>query len=133
MPAGNLAVGERGFTNDPSRVEEWRGAFDAALGFASAVACPAINVFGWLPRADQLRQVRENLAWALPRAHDAGRTLLIEVLNPTETPRYLLTALASAVDFVEEVADPRLRLQFDTYTSQRLARMSRHAWSNSSR
>src|SRR5688500_20312561 len=27
MPAGNLAAGERGWPNDPARVDEWRAAF----------------------------------------------------------------------------------------------------------
>jgi hydroxypyruvate isomerase len=63
----------------------------------------------------QLNALRENLAWALPRAAAARRTLTLELLNPDDAPRYLLTDPVRIRALVEAVGDPALRLQFDTY------------------
>lgn len=119
-PAGDLAAGERGWPNDPRRMTEWRAAFDEAVALAMAVGCPAINALAGnrldgLPDADQLAAVRQNLSWALERSEGAGTMLLLEVLNPVDTPRYLLADLFSAVELVGAMDHPRLRLQFDTY------------------
>jgi hydroxypyruvate isomerase len=118
--AGDLEAGERGHANDPDARERWRNDFEEALRLAEVVDCPALNV---LPgnRLDelaldvQLDCVRENLLWALPKARAAGRTLLLELLNPSDTPRYLLTKPADVVALLEEFDDPSLRLQFDAY------------------
>ena len=67
----------------------------------------------------QLDTFRDNLAWALPLVAAAGRTLTIELLNPDDAPRYLLT----------DPVRPRVArggrrsgvaLQFDTYQFGRM-------------
>ena len=68
----------------------------------------------------QLDTFRDNLAWALPRAAAAGRTLTIELLNPDDAPRYLLTDPVRVRALLEAVGDPALRLQFDTYQFGRM-------------
>jgi hydroxypyruvate isomerase len=68
----------------------------------------------------QLDTFRDNLAWALPRAAAAGRTLTIELLNPDDAPRYLLTDPVRVRALLEAVGDPTLRLQFDTYQFGRM-------------
>jgi hydroxypyruvate isomerase len=118
MPAGDLAAGERGYPNDPARTDEWREDFGAALRLARDVECPSINVLAGnalpgLTREQQLGFLRFNLSWALK--HRAGRTLLLEILNPVDTPDYLLTDADVAHSLIERVADPGLKLQFDTY------------------
>jgi len=68
----------------------------------------------------QLNTFRENLAWALPRATAAERTLTLELLNPDDAPRYLLTDPGRTRALLEAVGDPALRLQFDTYEFGRM-------------
>ena len=120
VAAGDLAAGERGHANDPAARDRWRADFEAAQRLADAVGCPALNVLAGnrvagVPMIAQLDTLRANLDWALPRARDAGRILTLELLNPDDTPRYLLTDPARIRALLEAVGDPALRLQFDTY------------------
>jgi hydroxypyruvate isomerase len=120
VAAGDLAAGERGYPNDPQMRDRWRADFDAAMRLAGEVACPTLNVLAGNRLAGvtmiaQLDCLRANLDWALPRAANAGRTLTLELLNPIDTPRYLLTDPARIRALIEAVDSPGLRLQFDTY------------------
>jgi hydroxypyruvate isomerase len=119
MPAGDLAAGDRGWPNDPGRVGEWRQAFDQALAAAELLGCDRINVLAGnrLPDMAWERQqatLHDNLRWALERSASAA-TLLLEVLNPIDTPDYLLVDPAAAVELIDAIGSNRLRLQFDTY------------------
>lgn len=118
MPAGDLVAGERGYPNDPARTDEWREDFGAALRLARDVDCPSINVLAGnalpgLSRDRQLGFLRHNLSWALK--HRDGRTLLLEILNPVDTPDYLLTDADAARSLIERIGDSGVKLQFDTY------------------
>ena len=120
MPAGDLVGGERGWPNDPTRIEEWLDAFTRALDFADAVGCPTINVLAGnsldqVARADQMHCLEANLRHALPMAAGAGVTLVSEVLNRPENPRYLLTTLDEAALLLRTLAPVGWRLQLDTY------------------
>ncbi|MGI8875665.1 MAG: hydroxypyruvate isomerase family protein [Egibacteraceae bacterium] len=118
--AGDLAAGDRGYPNDPSRRSEWRGAFLEALHWSEQLDCALVNVLAG-NRVEGVNEdvqrtcLEDNLAWALPQARARGVVLLLEVLNDTDTPDYLLTRLSQAVSLLERFDDPNLRLQFDTY------------------
>ena len=118
-PAGDLAAGERGWPNDPSRVAEWREAFRRALDLAAEVECPTINVLAGhrvadASEADQLACLDENLRWAL-EAVPPGQTVVTELLNPSENPGYLLTTFEEAAPMLERLAPLGWKLQLDTY------------------
>lgn len=120
VDAGDLAEGERGWPNDPTRIGEWRTALDAALNLARTLACPTINVLAgtWVhgpSEAEQVACLEDNLQWALPRAADAGVTLVTELLNRRENPRYLLATLDDAEPLLERLAPLGWRLQLDTW------------------
>lgn len=120
MDAGDLDAGDRGWASHPDAVDRWRDAFAEALELARDLACPLMNVLAGnvqpgVSRARHDRCLRDNLRWALSRAAGAGRRLLIEVLNAHDTPAYLLTDTRAAAALLSELADPWLRLQFDTY------------------
>jgi hydroxypyruvate isomerase len=123
--AGDLEAGERGHANDQAAVERWRTDFEAALRLAERVACPTLNVLvgNRLAGVDETRQwatIEANLAWALPLARAAGRTVVTELLNPFDTPDYLVADLGVAVRLVERFRGDGLRLQFDTYHAGRM-------------
>ncbi|HJP71299.1 MAG TPA: TIM barrel protein [Candidatus Limnocylindria bacterium] len=120
MPAGDLAAGERGWPNDPSRVGEWRIAFTDALELAGSVRCPTVNVLAGnrlagLSDDEQLECLEDNLFWALPRAADAGVTLVTELLNRGENPEYLLVTLTDAEPLLDALRPLGWRLQLDTW------------------
>jgi hydroxypyruvate isomerase len=120
VAGGDLDAGERGYPNDPAAQDRWRGDVDAALELAAELDCPILNVLAGNRLAAatmtvQLDTFRANLAWALPRARAAGRTLVLELLNPIDNPRYLLTDPARIRALLLAVGDPGLRLRFDAY------------------
>ena len=119
-PAGDLAAGERGWPNDPARVDEWRDAFTSALGLAGDIGCPTINVLAGnrvvnAPEDAQLVCLEENLRWALDRARSRGVTVVTELLNRQENPDYLLATLDDATLLLERLAPLGWRLQLDTW------------------
>jgi hydroxypyruvate isomerase len=119
MPAGDLAAGERGWTNDPARIDLWRDAFDEALRLATELWCPTVNVLAGnrvdAPLDDQLACLEDNLRWALPRAVGRGVTLVTELLNRPENPDYLLVKLDDVDPLLERLAPLGWRLQLDTW------------------
>lgn len=120
VPAGDLAAGERGWPNDPSRVQPWREAFGAALGVAAEVGCPTVNVLvgnrvSHATDAEQRACLEENLRWALSRAADVRVTVVSELLNRHENADYLLTSLAEAEPMLERLGPLGWKLQLDTY------------------
>lgn len=126
MRAGDLDAGERGFPNDPRRRDEWREALVQALELAQGVGCPTVNVLagdrlGDLPEVEQWTVLQDSLAWALPRAAVAGVRLVVEVLNPVDTPDYLVTDLGPARRLMDALGPQGLGLQFDTYHVARIA------------
>ena len=125
VPAGGQAAGDAADANDPAASDRWRLQFEAAMRLADGLGCPTLSVLAGSRLAGvsmviQLNTLRDNLAWALPRAAAAGRTLTLELLNPDDAPRYLLTDPVRIRALVEAVGDPALRLQFDTYQFGRM-------------
>jgi len=125
VAAGDLQAGERGHANDPASLSRWRADLLGALRVAEAVRCPTLNVLAGndvpgVPVDAQWATLRANLAWALPIAASEGRRLVVELLNPHDTPAYLVTDLTSARDLVEPMARAGLRIQFDTYHAGRI-------------
>jgi hydroxypyruvate isomerase len=120
MAAGDLAAGERGWPNDPARVDEWRDAFATALSLALQLGCPTINVLAGnavagVARAAQLDCLLDNLSWALPRAGGGGITIVTEPLNRRENPDYLVVTLDDAEVLGARLGPLGWRLQLDLY------------------
>lgn len=118
VDAGDLAAGERGWACDPRLTDRWRRALDAALHLAWELDCPTLNVLaGNVPtdadRREALATLDANLRWAAARVDAARRRLVVELLNPRDTPRYLITDLRTAADLLSR--HPGLALQLDTY------------------
>src|SRR5215211_272573 len=52
LPAGDFAAGERGFANDPARINEFRDGVGRALEIATLLNCHQINCLIGLNRED---------------------------------------------------------------------------------
>jgi len=120
---GDIAAGERGFLSQPGRQMDFRRTMEEALTYAQVLQSPRIHVMvgNRLPAVDyqaQFDTILENLAWATPLAAMAGVTLLVEPLNATDQPRYLIHSTADGMAIVEAVNHPNLRLQYDVYHAQ---------------
>ena len=125
MDSGDVAAGDRGFPNAPSRRPWWRARLLDALELAERRGgCTRLNIQAGnetpeLSRPASLDCLTENLAWALEQTATAGTTFLLEPLNHFEHPRYLLSRTSEALEVLERLRHPRLKLQFDLYHTQR--------------
>lgn len=114
---GDISRGENGLAALPGREDEARAAIDESIAYARAIDCGAVHVMagnsgGPLARAAFVA----NLRHACTAAPD--RTILIEPLNPYNSPGYFLNGTAQAADIIREVGQPNLRLMFDFYHIQ---------------
>jgi hydroxypyruvate isomerase len=123
LPAGDWAAGERGIACIPGRESEFKEGVELALTYAKALQCPAINcLVGLTPEgiaADKVRQtIVDNLQFTAAALEKKGVRLLIEMLNHNAVPGFYLVRTLEALQLLEEVNHPNLRLQYDVYHMQ---------------
>jgi hydroxypyruvate isomerase len=119
-PAGDLAAGERGWPNDPARVDEWHDAFASALELAVDLECPTINVLagnriGHASDTEQVDCLEANLRWAIGHAEPSGITVVTELLNRHENADYLLASLDDVGPLIAVLGEDGWKLQLDTW------------------
>lgn len=117
------AAGAKGLTGLPGREPDFRAGVELALRYAEALRCPRLHLMaGALPagvsRDQALSTYRDNLAWAARRADAAGVDVLIEPINTRDMPGYLLNRQDEAHALVQQIGEPRLRVQMDLYHCQ---------------
>jgi 2-dehydrotetronate isomerase len=122
-PPGDWNTGERGLACLPGRQAEFRAGLQRALDYAQALNCPRIHVMaGLVPpgagRSELQRTYEDNLAWAAQQAQAAGRTLLIEPINPRDIPGFFLNRQDEAHRIVQAIGSPHLKVQMDLYHCQ---------------
>jgi hydroxypyruvate isomerase len=114
---GDVAGGENGLSALPGREADARAAIDEAVGYAKAVNAGAIHVMAGFAHGQVSRQTFvNNLKYACDIAPD--RTILIEPLNHYDAPGYFLQTSGQAIEIIEEVGAPNLKLMFDCYHLQ---------------
>jgi hydroxypyruvate isomerase len=123
--AGDMPAGDRGLLSDPDRFEQFRANVPVALDLAAGFGCRRLNALAGLERSAgereaQLALARDNVAWAADQAAAIGADILIEAVNTFENGPYLLHTTAQAAEFVEGVARPNVKLQYDAYHMQRM-------------
>jgi hydroxypyruvate isomerase len=126
-PPGDWAQGERGLACLAGREADFQASIMSALALAETLGCPRIHVMaGVCAQAAEGSEARRlamdlyasRLSWAARQAETAGRTLMIEPINPRDMPGYLLTRQAEAQAVVARIGSPRLQVQMDLYHCQ---------------
>ena len=122
-PPGDWNAGERGLACLPGRQAEFRAGIQRALDYAHSLNCPRIHVMAGLApagadRAELQRTYEDNLAWAAQQAQAAGRTLLIEPINPRDIPGFFLNRQDEAHRIVQAIGSEHLKVQMDLYHCQ---------------
>ena len=122
-PPGDWDAGERGCASIPGREAEFLAGVDRALEYADVLGTPRLHALaGRIPSGADRRRHREvyvaNIRAAAQRAAKAGRTLLIEAINPRDIPGYFLNTQAEAHAIREEVGESGLKVQMDFYHAQ---------------
>ncbi|MGO8958717.1 MAG: hydroxypyruvate isomerase family protein [Streptosporangiaceae bacterium] len=119
---GDLSVGDRGLLSQAGAGEVFAKSLAAAMELGRATDCRIFNVLygNHDPRLSE-RQQRElavqRLTAAAQAAGEIGATLVLEVLNPLDNPRYALRSFPAAMDIIERVgaAADNVRLLLDLY------------------
>lgn len=116
-PLGDAAAGEFGLAALPGREDDFATSLGQAIAYARASGAGALHVMAGVPPQDRLGEAREvlvsNLALAACLAPDL--TLLLEPLNRHDKPGYAYSTLAGALEVMDRVGAPHLKLMFDTY------------------
>lgn len=100
----------------PDQSHPTRADIDAAVAYAVAVDARYIHVLagiaeGSAARACYLAALKYAVAAATPR----GLTILIEPINAHDVPGYHLQTTRDAIDVIDAVGEPNLKLMFDCY------------------
>lgn len=125
LPPGSWANGDRGLAAQPGREDEFAASVEVALLYARALGTRRLHAMAGLvepdvPRIAQHRCYLSNLRAAAARCAQEGVELLIEPINPFDMPHYYLTRVSDALDILDAVGSPNLRLQFDAYHVHRV-------------
>jgi hydroxypyruvate isomerase len=136
---GDTAAGDRGLATSADRHEDFVTNLRATLELAGTLDCPIVHVLLG-NRADRVHDEVEasalqNLELAAHLAAESGRRVVIEVLNGTDNPDYVLRDLDLGVHWVEavraRVGADSIGLLFDAYHLTMLGEELVDAWSRS--
>lgn len=120
---GDWDAGERGLAALPGRESEFQESVERAAQYAEALGCAQVHVMaGIVPDgAERVRYEASyvgNLRHAAERLGASNIRVLIEPLNSTDMPGYLLNGSDQARRIIEAVGSANLFLQYDIYHMQ---------------
>ena len=118
--AGDMKAGDRGLAGDPDRAEAFRANVPVAIDLAHRLGCRKLNALAGnalseASRPAQMGLLVESVAFAADKAAAAGMSVMLEALNPRETPRYLLPSTEVVLGLIETIGRPNVGFQLDVY------------------
>ncbi len=122
-PMGDHAGGERGIAGDPGRKAAYQASLDLLAEYAEVLRPSKANVLAGravdgMERRAQLECLRANLAAAADRLHRLDVRVVTELLNPLDTPGFLLADLETVASVLDEL-DGCVGFQLDVFHLQR--------------
>jgi len=118
----NTQGGEDGFgvAAVPGQEKLAKTEIEQAVDYAEATGTSHVHVLAGRSVNDAAaRQTYvDNLTFAAKLAESVGVNLVIEPLNHRDAPDYFLTSVEQAIEIIDEVGAPNLRLMFDCYHVQ---------------
>ncbi|MGH1419838.1 MAG: hydroxypyruvate isomerase family protein [Hyphomicrobiaceae bacterium] len=125
LDPGDWDAGERGLACLPGREEEFQATVSQALKYAEVLSCRRLHAMAGIQPPDIDPEVCratyiENISLAAKRCREAGVSLLIEPINPTDIPGFFLNDFAMAMNVIDEIgaevgAQYAPKLLFDIY------------------
>lgn len=120
LPAGDLMQGGHGLAGIPGKEVEFRHALQQAMEYAKALNVPTVNILAGKQPLDAdllpcLKTLAENLTLACVHLAELHIQPVIEVINGTDMPRFLIQNMAQAQEMLEAVNHPALKIQYDCY------------------
>jgi hydroxypyruvate isomerase len=120
-PPGDWAAGERGLAALPDRNAEFRASIATALAYVAAIGVKRLHVMSGnadARAAENRRAFEESLRFACDAAAMAGIDIVIEPINRRDMPGYFLNDFGYAVETIQRLGLPNLKLQYDIYHRQ---------------
>lgn len=117
---GNVDRGDNGVAAIVGREPEARQYIDDAIAYAAAIGCRNVHVMAGFTDGGEAAEAtfQENLRYACEKGKKFGVTILIEPLNHYDAPGYHLSTLDAALNTVESVDEPNIKIMFDCYHLQ---------------
>jgi len=116
---GDVAAGDFGLGAVPGREEEFLAAVEQSIAYCQVSGATSIHAMAGINdpanREAATSVFRENLARAAEKATAHGLTLLLEPINPRDVPGYYLSSVEAAVETIEAIGAPNVRIMFDVY------------------
>ena len=124
LPSGDWAAGDRGLGASPGREAEFRAGVPRAIEYAKALRVPRLNCLAGkrVPGCsdeEHWQTLVQNVRYAAAELTPHGIELLVEPINRFDIPGFFLTRTERALELLDEVAQPNVRLQYDVYHAQR--------------
>ncbi|WP_336941105.1 2-oxo-tetronate isomerase [Vibrio cholerae] len=123
MPPGDWDAGEKGFAALPGREQEFKQSVATALMYAKALSCKKVHAMsGIIKPAYSMQQHIDtfiaNIRYAADTFAVHGIDVLIEPLNTRDVPNYFVAHQRRAVELIQMVDRPNVKLQLDLYHAQ---------------
>jgi hydroxypyruvate isomerase len=122
LPPGDWAAGDRGLAAIPERVGEFKISVEQGISYAIALGVDKIHCMAGIQEdsAQAKETYIQNITYAAGKLAEHGITLLIEPINRQDMPGYFLSNLYEAIEFLEEIGLPNVKLQYDFYHMQKI-------------
>jgi 2-dehydrotetronate isomerase len=121
LPPGNWEAGEKGFAALPERFSDLQESLRTALPYVQATGVKRVHLMAGIANRNDHRAVEafyKSVTWAAEYFASHGVDIVLEPLNPRNTPNYFLNDFGFARDLIDELKIANLKLQFDIYHCQ---------------
>ncbi len=124
LPAGDWAGGERGIAALPGRNDEFRAGVPQAIEYAKVLGVNRVNCLvgkriAGLSDDEHRQTLIENVRFAATELAKHDIELVIEPINHFDIPGFFINRTEQAIQLIDEVGLPNVRVQFDIYHVQR--------------
>lgn len=123
-PPGDVAAGTRGLAGIAGAEDAFDRSIEVAAQYAQALGARHVHVMsgiGDVAAPGVFDRLARNLGRAADRLADAGLTTVVEPINPSDIPAYLIDSFATAEHLLATLDRPQVKLLFDCYHRQRMA------------
>ncbi|UHJ62781.1 2-oxo-tetronate isomerase [Vibrio furnissii] len=123
MPPGDWDAGEKGFAALPGREQVFKQSVATALMYAQALNCKKVHAMSGIidPTYSMQQHIDTfiaNIRYAADAFAEHGIDVLIEPLNTRDVPNYFVAHQRRAVELIQMVDRPNVKLQLDLYHAQ---------------
>lgn len=112
--------GDFGLCALPDRRDEAKRAIDLAVDQARVLGARYVHVMAGKASGSTAHETfLDNLTYALRIAQGSGVQILIEPINAYDVPEYFLKTVDQAINIINEIGVPDIKLMFDFYHIER--------------